>query len=291
MSVVISPAAAADRLAAARRLGLTFDPSPDHLLVARRDGRVVGATVAEAHGDGLAEVRPPAADDAATADALAVALIERLRAIGVTVAQCLLSPAERASAAPLERAGFRHISQLVTLGRPLAGVGESLVTPLDFEPLSGVTPELVAAFAATLAGSLDMPELTGVRVPAAELAGYPATHRILVRHAGGPVGVLLLARDELLYLGLVPAARGRGWGHVLIRKALAELAAHGAREVRVSADVRNVLAVRLYERHGFRPRRLQEVFLWTAGGWPPVRVKWPGWGLTGPSGRRAWHGW
>lgn len=262
--ISITSAAASDLPAAARLLGVA-DPSPEHLLVARRGGRVVGAGYAELHGDGLAEVRPPAADDPAAADALAVALLDRLRAAGVVVAQCLVSPDAAADAGSLVRAGFRPVSQLVTLGRSLADVGHPPPTPLVFEPVAGVTPELVAAFTDALAGSPDMPELTGLRPPAAELAGYPATHRFLVRHAGRPAGCLLLAPGEVLYLGLAPAARGRGFGHALVDRALAGLAAGGAAEAVVSADARNRPALRLYDRHGFKPRRAQAVFLWAAG--------------------------
>ncbi len=275
MLTEIGPAAAPDREAAVRRLLpppradrllallASGEVAADHLLVARRGGRLVGAAFAEVTADGLAEVDPPAGDDVATADALAVAQLERLRAAGVAVAQCLLAPDEVANAAPLLRAGFRHVTRLVGLRREPAAFDFSPVI-LHIIPVVAGDPELVATFAATLTGSSDMPELTGVRPPAVELAGYPATHRFLARVGGEPVGLLLLAAGEVQYLGLVPGVRGKGCGTSLLRLALAVLAADGA-TVTVSTDGRNRPAIRLYERHGFRRCRSQEVFLWTAG--------------------------
>lgn len=202
-------------------------------------------------GGGLAEV-VPSADLAGLAD--------ELRAAGVVVAQCLLDPEEVAAVEPLRRAGFRHVTRLITLSRPAAAVVRGVV-PLTVEPADG--PELIGAFAATLAGSLDLPELSGVRPPGVELACYPTGGRFVARLNGEMVGVLLLAPAEVLYLGLVPAVRGRGLGHTLLAHALGELAHFPT--VTVGADGRNLPALRLYDRHGFRPCRSQEVFLWTTG--------------------------
>ncbi len=202
-------------------------------------------------GGGLAEVVPSADLDG---------LADELRAAGVVVAQCLLDPGQTAAVEPLCRAGFRHVTRLVTLRRPAAVVVRHKST-LTVEPADG--PGLVEVFAATLAGSLDLPELSGVRPPAVELAGYPAGPQFVARLGGQVVGVLLLAPAEVLYLGLTPAVRGRGFGHALLAHALGELA--GFPTVTVGADGRNLPALRLYDRHGFRPCRSQQVFLWTAG--------------------------
>ena len=258
MLTELRPADATEREAALRRLGLPADAPTDHLLVARQHGQPVGAVYAELAGDGLAEVRPPIADDAATAEALAATLLDRLRAAGVVVAQCL-QPAG-ADSPTLVRVGFCHVTRLVTLRREPVPPGPR-ASLLHFTPAPADDPDLVAAFAASLVGSPDLPELTGLRPPAVELAGYPATQRVVARLDGRPVGLSLLAPGELLYLGLAPHVRGGGFGHALLNHALREL---GDTTVTVSADARNRPALNLYERHGFRTCRLQEVFLWTA---------------------------
>jgi ribosomal protein S18 acetylase RimI-like enzyme len=67
---------------------------------------------------------------------------------------------------------------------------------------------------------------------------------------------------ELAYLGLVPAARGRGLGRPLVRFALGRAEAAAAEWVTLSADVRNDPALKLYRAHGFREYDRQHVYLW-----------------------------
>ena len=256
MTLTVAPAGPDELPASAHRLGVTpAAASAGHLLVARRAGRLVGAVFAAVHPDRLADVRRPAADDPAAAAALAVGLVSRLRSAGAAVAQCLLPAGDACPA--LEEAGFRRVTRLITLVRPPGPVAGS-PGPLRFGP----TADLTETFAATLIGSRDLPELTGLRSPAAELAGYPAARRLVARLAGVPVGVLLLAPGEVVYLGLVPEARGRGLGTHLLRHALAGL---GGGRVTVSGDERNRPALRLYARQEFRPTSRQEVLLWTPG--------------------------
>jgi mycothiol synthase len=66
---------------------------------------------------------------------------------------------------------------------------------------------------------------------------------------------------ELVYLGVVPEARGRGWGRALARQALGAARAGGARELTVCVDARNEPAGRLYDEMGFVEYDRREVFL------------------------------
>jgi len=76
--------------------------------------------------------------------------------------------------------------------------------------------------------------------------------------AGAPLGVLLLARAprtnalELVYLGLAPAARGRGLGDLAMRHALAVVAREGAGQLSLAVDANNAPALKLYYRHGLK---------------------------------------
>ena len=72
--------------------------------------------------------------------------------------------------------------------------------------------------------------------------------------------VLLMAevpgRDvwEVVYLGLTPAARGRGLGRAVLQHAL-ELARTHVSQLELAVDCRNTPATRLYQSTGFtRPR-------------------------------------
>lgn len=67
---------------------------------------------------------------------------------------------------------------------------------------------------------------------------------------------------ELTYVGLVPAARGRGFGTLAVRAALRRATAAGNDWLTLSVDERNAPAVTMYRRLGFREFDVQHVFLW-----------------------------
>ena len=112
-----------------------------------------------------------------------------------------------------------------------------------------------------------MPELEGTRGLEDILAGHRAAG-LFVPGAGNwgdvpgepeAAAVLLLTevpgRDawEVIYLGLTPAARGRGLGRAVIRHALEAGPGH-APILELAVDLRNTPAVRLYRSTGFPPR-------------------------------------
>jgi len=84
---------------------------------------------------------------------------------------------------------------------------------------------------------------------------------------GLPVGVLLLTRSpetldwEISYVGVVPEARGRGFGRELVLKALAAAQTGGAPYLTLSVDARNHPARELYRVLGFEVYDRREVFL------------------------------
>ncbi len=251
-----------------------FDPAG--LLVARSGGRVVGAALTQRHPGSAAAAWPPGAEPGAGREvvaALARAVADRLRSAGVKQAQTLLSPADRDRAGPLEAVGFRHVTRLAFLCRPVSGAPafDPDRSPLRFA--GAADPAFGATLFATYDDTLDCPELNGARTPDEVLAGYRAAAADppdwwLADAGAGPVGVLMLAPGlqpgilELSYLGLVRSARGRGLGRELVRFALARAAASAAEWLTLSADVRNEPALRVYRAHGFREYDLQDVFLW-----------------------------
>ena len=206
------------------------------------------------------------------AAALARAVADRLRAAGVKQAQALLPPIDRDRARPLEAVGFRHITQLTFLCRPVSAAAfDADRSALRFAP--AVDPAFADTLFATYDGTLDCPELNGTRTPDEVLAGYRSAAADppdwwLASAGAEPAGVLLLAPGpqpgvvELSYLGLVPSVRGRGLSRELVRFALARAAASAAEWLTLSADVRNEPALRVYRAHGFREYDLQDVFLW-----------------------------
>jgi len=66
---------------------------------------------------------------------------------------------------------------------------------------------------------------------------------------------------DVAYVGVVPEARGRGYGREIMHQALAVARADGVARLTLSVDVRNDPAWRLYTDLGFRPHDRREVFL------------------------------
>jgi ribosomal protein S18 acetylase RimI-like enzyme len=84
---------------------------------------------------------------------------------------------------------------------------------------------------------------------------------------GTYAGHLLLAEQEDVYTGavqlrvaavaIVAKYRSRGWGRLLMERALEEARARGLRSVGLNVDADNVVARKLYEEMGFTTLRLQ----------------------------------
>jgi ribosomal protein S18 acetylase RimI-like enzyme len=89
----------------------------------------------------------------------------------------------------------------------------------------------------------------------------------LALDGGQPIGVLMLTEMpewqgwDLSYIGVVPEARGRGFGRQLTGRALTAARAAGAAQLTLAVDTRNEPARKLYHDLGFRPYDRREVFL------------------------------
>jgi ribosomal protein S18 acetylase RimI-like enzyme len=89
----------------------------------------------------------------------------------------------------------------------------------------------------------------------------------LARSAGQPAGVLLLTQMpdapelDVIYVGVVPEARGRGFGLELVLKAIYETRLAEQRQLTLSVDARNEPARHLYRKVGFETHEQREVLL------------------------------
>ncbi len=282
---------AADRdLRAATGEGLIHsgEMDPAGLLVARRDGVIVGAIVCVLLPGAAAMIWPPQAqatdsDPATIEDALVRLGTEWVRQHGVKLGQMLLAPSERSLAEPLLRNGFRRITQLRYLRHCLTPAPEPSPPggPLTFAPYSTAAEQFRQTVTRTYEDSKDVPEINGIRTIDEILASHGAQGRFdpnrwwLVQHVDRPVGVLLLndLGDEgwdVTYTGVVAEARRRGFGRRILRHALAEAALGRARQLTLAVDERNIPAWNLYEEAGFVSYDHRDVYLslWPARGRP-----------------------
>lgn len=247
------------------------------LWVARRRGRILGALLTQPLAGRAAAVWAPEVDTswgrAALASALIRGALDDLRGRGFRIAQALVdASAPRTAGNDLARGGLPKVTALTYMHRDTSRpIGLALARPrgpsFDWRPYG---PETEADFRsvlqATYAGSLDMPELEGIR----SLDDVMASHRAAGRFdpSRWRVGtlpdepdasaILLLSEVpdrpawEVAYLGLTPAARGRGLGKSALSYALS-LARPSVPRLELAVDDRNFPARHLYDVSGFSP--------------------------------------
>jgi len=112
-------------------------------------------------------------------------------------------------------------------------------------------------------GTLDCPELCGLRSPEDVIESHQATGIYdparwwFIESDGAPEGCVLMTHCpeqssvELVYLGLSPQLRGRGVARIALERAIESCRDTGASSVTCAVDRRNAPARRLYDTLGF----------------------------------------
>ncbi len=200
----------------------------------------------------------------------------------VRVLQALPEPHETWAIEAFRRADFTHCGRLSYLRLMLARARMPDTTPppsirvRSLDELGGPASNrdlLERALEGSYAQTLDCPELCGIRRTADVLDSHlttgvfdPALWWIALQ-GEDPVGIACfnpLGDDtsiELVYLGLSPHARGRGLGAAMMRLGIESARARRLHEMTCAVDARNVPALRLYERIGFRSFAQREAFV------------------------------
>ena len=199
------------------------------LLTARRRERLAGVVWYQVQSGRSAAIWPPRLipnEDPKTADRLITAVEELLDRDQTVVSQSLLRSTTDRDAGLLRRHGYWHAADLLYLvwdsNTSVKHQGE---LPLRFTLISASDRErLVRLVERTYIDTRDIPALNDVRSVHDVLDGYyqvnPASrlHWFVVQHDGLDIGCLLATEHvendqwELVYMGLVPEERGRGWG-------------------------------------------------------------------------------
>ena len=184
---------------------------------------------------------------------------------GGHLAQVLASPGDLALRQFFGHHGFREIAEL----HYLQAIAKSLGPPplphgFRLERYSdGVHSLFASAISVSYQDSLDCPLMAGLREIEDVMAGHRASGEfdprfwfVLLDASDQPCGVLLLTRvprndlAELVYLGLSPAVRGRGFGDLLMRQAFWAVRQMELGRLTLAVDSKNAPALQLYYRHG-----------------------------------------
>jgi ribosomal protein S18 acetylase RimI-like enzyme len=246
--------------------------------VGYRGCKLAAAMIVQLQAGRTATLRVPRAlqdEPPETASQLLSGVVATLRGKNVALAQALLEVDHGGDAELFCACGFRRAAELLYL----VSLADAFPTSLPADGLEFVVyatsehARLAAIVEQTYEGSLDCPQFDKLRNIEDILAGYRAVGRfdpglwMIARHEARDVGCLLLADEpahhacELVYLGVVPRARGRGFGVALARHAQ-WIARQRARErVTAAVDAANWPAIDAYAAAGFAAWDKRSVFL------------------------------
>ena len=252
------------------------------LWIAQRGGKIVGTLLSQQLVGRAGAVWPPEVLEGwgrtSIARQLLFAALEQLRSIGCQIAQAVVEVSAPARVGnDLTRGGMPRITELHYLNRDTSSP-ISFYPPQDRLDWRTFGPDTENQFRrvlqATYHGSLDMPELEGIRSLDDVIAGHRATGRFdpslwllgTIEKEPESAAVILLSEVtdrnawEVAYLGLTPTARGRGLALASLEHAWA-LASTKVDRLELAVDFRNKPAVRLYEAAGFRTHDRRAVHL------------------------------
>jgi ribosomal protein S18 acetylase RimI-like enzyme len=260
--------AARDFITFARERGIDFDTA---LYLAERGGKLLTAALpVVSPGRTMLILLPGGLSGKAVEIAtrrLMPPVCELGRARDVHLAQALIDPQDATLARALEEAGFSRMAQLhyLQVTPPAGSPAPMLPAGLQWVRYSEQTHDLFGRTIVTsYQQSLDCPALSGLRDVEDIIAGHKASGAFdpncwfLLQEGDRPIGVLLLNQTlrgdaiELTYLGLLPEARGRKLGELMLRQALAVAARLGHSRFCLAVDAQNLPALKLYYRHGMQ---------------------------------------
>jgi ribosomal protein S18 acetylase RimI-like enzyme len=276
----LPPADRDARAASGERMILSGELDADGLLVARRNGAIVGAVVCLVMPGAAAMIWPPQGlatdpDREPIENALIAHGIAWVRRLGAKLGQMLLLPTEYGLAAPLLRNGFQRVTQLLYMKHLLTPTPPPVPAgaPVTFRAYPTDEERFRQTLMRTYELTQDCPEITGSRTLDEILIGHRSQGKYdpnrwwLALHEDTPVGVMML-NDlgptegwDVAYTGVVPEARRRGFGLLILQHALAETARAGAKLLALAVDIRNTPAWALYQRAGFTAYDQREVYL------------------------------
>jgi ribosomal protein S18 acetylase RimI-like enzyme len=251
---------------------------PDRFVLASTTGSnagnlPAGAVLAECLPGRAAVVMMPqvaaAEDRAQCGTALLLGLDEILLEHQTLLAQALTIDRSEEGTRPFLNARYSIVGDLFYLA---ANLVDAISLRASFPPYPvdliahppGNEERWIPLIEETYLKSLDCPAVDGLRPTRDVLAGYRdiGTPRddwwFIARHEGRDVGCLILAdhapakHAELVYMGLIPDVRGRGWGVYLAEQAKRIAVQSTADQLVLSVDAANVPALRHYQTAGFR---------------------------------------
>jgi len=267
--------------------------NPRNQIVALRGERIVGSCVwVPGAGRCATVVAPRLAEwDEEVASRLIRGAVRASAEDGARFIQAVAEPEGRSPLArAIARAGMERLAVLAYLRRKVTAADARTAGPKGIvwkRWTAWRRRKFARTIARTYEGSLDCPAMAGLRTAQDALATHRATGVFragawhLAIEGGEAVGVVLASevegRGDLVYLGVVPEARGRGVGRALLGQAIRDTARMGLPALGLAVDTENGPAWQLYAGAGFKEVRRRLV--WFV---PKERLESPGFISTAP---------
>ncbi|NMC20295.1 MAG: GNAT family N-acetyltransferase [Thermogutta sp.] len=253
-------------------------PGTSGVLHVERQGRLVAAVMWTIYPGKIAILSVPgieSASDLPVVSTLCRAVVERLSATTTEMIFTSLTEKQSPFVEPLQASGFEYLTRLIYL----AALSSDFPKEPPSTPYHFVLPHQVSQLRfteiveATYQGTLDCPQLNGMRQTSDVLASYRATSPyspdlwFAVMHGDRAVGCLILAdhaetnQMELVYMGLVPSERGQGRGADVVRHAQWLAQCRGRDALLLAVDTGNYPAIKTYQRLGFRQLEERVVYV------------------------------
>jgi len=242
----------------------------DLLLASYESQRICAATLAIISPGRTAILFLGPVDDPDALDRYGSRLLRELKrqvwSRGVVLLQSLVQR-DASTAATIHRdAGFDYLTELLYMNRDLSdrvapSAREARLTFSNFRP--ECEQQFIETLRQTYSGSLDCPQLSGVRDVRDVMLGHRHTGIydpdlwFLACKDDTPVGILLMSGLagneglEIVYIGVVAASRGMHMGDALLSLAIDVGRTRGASYLTLAVDVTNTYARDLYARWGF----------------------------------------
>ena len=194
-------------------------------------------------------------------------LVNAVKKDGYKFLQLMVSPEEAAKVKLAVKAGFKEFSRIHYMYRSVnSRIGVVRIPPgTSWQIYSEKNHHLFAeTIEKTWIDSLDCPELPEVRSVEETIEGYKAAGRFtpscwsLMVYDSEPIGVSLLSplhaagSIELTYAGVIPDFRHRGFGKIMLNRAISLSAIEGYKIITLAVDENNTYASKMYCDAGFK---------------------------------------
>jgi mycothiol synthase len=264
----VSPAQQAHVAAALLEIEDPADFAGEALYVAVHGDELRGAAWGQRQSGRVATFWPPQlvpGESEETAHQLAAAVVADLDDTSIEMTQVLLPTADLSAAPLLAAVGFDRLADLLYLTCEAERFPtEQPASQLEFIPYDGSERRtLMRLVERTYEQTLDCVGLNGMRSVDEVITGYQGTGKyrpenwLIVRGEGRDIGLVLLTEHpparhwELMYMGLVPEVRGRGWGLRVTQHAAWLAHRAGIERIVLAVDAANTPALRMYRLAGF----------------------------------------